>query len=302
MDNWSLGDIEVVSRAIVSAPSVHGTQPWDLRLEGTRAEIRERTEFTSAPRFTDVSPADRVISCGTGIANVELAMHALGRKIETDLLPYPRQPDLVATIRTVGSAPASSTELRLFSALARRRSHRETFADIPVPAATIGDIVAAARIGGVATTLLAPDEAHALADVLLYSADRIRHDPRHQRDIFSWTSHWLPQVGRESVDAFHSAVTREVSDPVITREVSDPVRLAAAIESETVLVFASDTQEPIDLLRTGIAVERAWLTAVDARLSASVLSHPLRIEDSAQRLAQRLNLTSHPQLILRIGY
>ncbi|AOW94966.1 hypothetical protein BFN03_13500 [Rhodococcus sp. WMMA185] len=301
MDNWSLGDIEVISRAIVSAPSIRGSWPWDLRLDGSRAEIHERPPSTNAQRLTSAPRADRLIACGASIANVELAMHALGRKIETTLLPDPRHPDLVATIRTVGSASASSTDLRLFSALARRRSHREAFAEIPVPAATIGDVVAAARIGGVTATLLAPDQASALADVLLYSEHRIRHEP-HRRDIVPWTTHWLPRGGRASVDAFHTVLAREVSDSVLTCEVSDSVRLAAAIESETVLVFTSETQEPIDLLVTGIAMERAWLTAVDARLSASVLSHPLRIDDSAQRLAHRLNLTSHPQLILRIGY
>ncbi|MFC0451663.1 nitroreductase family protein [Rhodococcus jostii] len=287
MNSWSLSDIEVVSRAIVSAPSVHDTQPWDLRLDGTYAEITERRGFTDTPR------ADRVISCGAGVANVELALRALGRQIETDLLPDPRRPELVATVRSVGTTSPSSTDLRLFSAMARRRSHREAFADIPVPAATIADIVSAAETTGVRARLLAADEAPALADVLLYSADRVRHDPRHQRDLFPWTSHWLPRVGHESVDTIHT---------VVTRGVPDSARLAAAIEGETVLVFASGTQESIDLVRTGIAVERAWLTAVDARLGASILSYPLRVDDTAQRLARRLNLPGNPQLILRIGY
>ncbi|MDT2008382.1 hypothetical protein FXW78_36405 [Rhodococcus opacus] len=287
MNSWSLSDIEVVSRAIVSAPSVHDTQPWDLRLDGTYVEITERRGFTDSPR------ADRVISCGAGVANVELALRALGRQIEMDLLPDPRRPELVATLRAVGTTSPSSTDLRLFSAMARRRSHREAFADIPVPAATIADIVSAAETTGVRARLLAADEAPALADVLLYSADRVRHDPRHQRDLFPWTSHWLPQGGHESVDTIHT---------VVTRGVPDSARLAAAIEGETVLVFASDTQESIDLVRTGIAVERAWLTAVDARLGASILSYPLRVDDTAQRLARRLNLPGHPQLILRIGY
>ncbi|MFZ2174776.1 MAG: nitroreductase family protein [Rhodococcus sp. (in: high G+C Gram-positive bacteria)] len=287
MDSWSLGDIEVVSRAIVSAPSVHDTQPWDLRLGANQVEIHERTGFTDSAR------ADRVISCGTCVANVELALRALGRRIETDLLPDPRRPELVATIRAVGMAPASSTELELFSAMARRRSHREAFADIPIPAATIADIVSAARFEGVHIRLLASDEAPALSDILLYSADLVRHDPRHQRELFPWTSHWLPDGGHEAVDTTHSLVTRGVPDAA---------RLTGAIERETVLVFTSDTQESIDLLRTGIAVERAWLTAVDARLSASILSYPLRVDDSAQQLAQRLNLPGHPQLILRIGH
>lgn len=287
MNSWSLSDIEVVSRAIISAPSVHDTQPWDLRLDEDYAQIHERTGFTSTPR------ADRIISCGAGVANVELGIRALGRRIETNLLPDPRQPELMATIHTRGIAAASSTDLKLFSAMARRRSHRGAFSDIPVPAATIADIISAAQVDGVRTRLLASDEAGALADVLLYSSDLIRHDPRHQRELFPWTSHWLPEGGHEVVDT---------TNTLVTRGLPDAARLAAAIESESVLVFTSDTEESIDLLRTGIAMERAWLTAVDARLGASVLSHPFRVEDSAERLGARLGLRGFPQLLMRIGY
>ena len=89
---------------------------------------------------------------------------------------------------------------------------------------------------------------------------------------------------------------------LITTGVPDTAELAAAIDRETVLVFSVQSADPIDLVRVGIASERAWLAAVDARLSASVLTYPLRVEDSAARLAERMDLDCLPQLIMRIGF
>ena len=89
---------------------------------------------------------------------------------------------------------------------------------------------------------------------------------------------------------------------LVTTGIPNTTALAEAIDRESVLVFTTATSEPLDLIRVGIAVERAWLAAVDARLSASVLTHPLRVEDSAARFAERLALPGRPQLIMRIGY
>ncbi len=89
---------------------------------------------------------------------------------------------------------------------------------------------------------------------------------------------------------------------MITTDVPDTSALATAIDRETVLLFYAASADPIDLVRIGMATERAWLAAVDARLSASVLTHPLRIEDSADRLGARLGMATPPQLIMRIGY
>ena len=292
---WTYSDTDVIAGVVAAAPSIYDSQPWDVRLDGDRVEVRERTSVECSPR------ADLLISCGAAITNLEVGIRVLGRRTRTDLLPDPADPELLAVVEAVGSAAPANTDLRQFSAISRRRSHRESFAGIEVPEDTVSDIVAAAHRGagdggaadGVFIRVVGGDESAALAETLTYSAQLVRHDRQRQREVFPWTSHWSPRGGYETIDPTHS---------VITRGIPDPDMLAAAIESETVLVFSARSDTAQDLVRTGMAVERAWLTAVDARLCASVLTHPRRVDDAAHRLARRLGLAGEPQLLMRIGY
>ena len=85
---WSMGDTEIIARAVVEAPSVHDTQPWNLRLPDHSAELEERLEF--AEPGPDPLRADRLISCGTALANLELAIRVLGNRARTTVLPEPQ--------------------------------------------------------------------------------------------------------------------------------------------------------------------------------------------------------------------
>jgi len=302
-DTWTTGDTEIIARAVIEAPSIHDTQPWNLRLPGRSAELDERLEFAE-PGLDPLRP-DRLISCGTALANLELGIRVLGWRTRTTLLPDPERPELIARVDAVEVHPPSGSDLRFYAAISHRRSHRESFARIPVAAETLADVMAAvAEVPGVQVRLLASDEAPVLADTLTYSAEEVRRNPHYQREMFSWTSHWQPEGSAEVVTDWDAGldVGGAAGKALVTTGIPNTTALAEAIDRESVLVFTTATSEPLDLIRVGIAVERAWLAAVDARLSASVLTHPLRVEDSAARFAERLALPGRPQLIMRIGY
>ncbi|WP_413247712.1 nitroreductase family protein [Rhodococcus sp. Z13] len=300
---WSIGDTEIIARAIVEAPSVHDTQPWNLRLPAHSAELEERLDF--AEPGPDPLRPDRLISCGCALANLELAIRVLGNRTRTHLLPDPNRPELVARVETLGAATPASRDLRLYAAISHRRSHRESFADIPVPAEMLADIQSAAcEVEGVGVRLLAVDEAAALADVLAYATEAKRRNPHYQREMFSWTSHWQPFGNNEVVTDWDAALDDRgaAGRAMVTTGSLDTGALAAAIAREAVFLFSAPSASTEELLRVGVATQRAWLAAVDARLSASVVTHPLRVEDSAVRLAEMLDLPDLPQLILRVGF
>ena len=299
-DTWTTSDTEIIARAVIEAPSIHDTQPWNLRLPGRTAELDERLEF-AGPGLDPLRP-DRLISCGTALANLELGIRVLGWRTRTTLLPDAERPEMVARVAAVEVHPPSGSDLRYYAAISHRRSHRESFAQIPVADETIADVMAAVdEVPGVQVRLLASDEAPALAEALTYSAEEVRRNPH---EMFSWTSHWQPEGITEVVTDWDAGL--DLGGPagkaLVTTGIPNSTTLAEAIDRESVLVFYTDTAEPLDLIRVGIATERAWLAAVDARLSASVLTHPLRVEDSAARFADRLVLPGLPQLIMRIGY
>lgn len=302
-DTWTTGDTEIIARAVIEAPSIHDTQPWNLRLPGRSAELDERLEFAE-PGLDPLRP-DRLISCGTALANLELGIRVLGWRTHTTLLPDPERPEMIARVDAVEVRPPTGSDLRFYAAISHRRSHRESFARIPVAAATLADVMAAVdEVPGVQVRLLASDEAPVLAETLTYSAAEVRRNPHYQREMFSWTSHWQPEGTTEIVTDWNTGLDADgpAGKALVTTGIPNTTALAEAIDRESVLVFSTATADPIDLIRVGIATERAWLAAVDARLSASVLTHPLRVEDSAARFADRLALPGRPQLIMRIGY
>jgi len=302
-ETWTVGGTDIIARAVVSAPSVHDTQPWNLYLPGQSAELEERSEF--AEIGTDPLRPDRTISCGTAVANLELAVRVLGYRTRTVLFPDADRPALVARVDAIDAATPSNWDLRLYAGISHRRSHRESFADIPVPAETVADVIsAAAEVPGIQVQLLASDEASVLAGTLTYAAEAKRRNQRYQREMFSWTSHWQPDGNSEEVAPWNTGLDERgaAGTALITTGVPDASTLAERIARETVLLFTPVSPDPADLVRVGIAAQRAWLAAVDARLSASVLTHPLRVDDAASRLAELLELPAPPQLIMRLGF
>ncbi len=101
--------------------------------------------------------------------------------------------------------------------------------------------------------LLASDEAPVLAETLTYSAEEVRRNPRYQREMFSWTSHWQPEGITEVVTDWDAGldVGGAAGRALVTTGVPDTTALAEAIDRESVLVFATATGDPLDLIRVG---------------------------------------------------
>ncbi len=296
---WSLGDTEIIARAVVEAPSVHDTQPWNLRLPDHSAELEERLEF--AEPGPDPLRVDRLISCGTALANLELAIRVLGNRSRTSVLPDPQRPELIARIETLGSGTPSSRDLRLYAAIspgaAPRIVHRH-----PGASGTLADVVAGpgryptstcacspptrpspwpgARLrGGDPPASPALPAGDVLVDLPLAAARNARWSPPgararrtrrgrrgHGHDGIPTSMRWL----RRS--------RRRIGSPVLRR-----VHLAGGSGPGR---------------RGGGAV---LLAAIDARLSASVMTIPAR-RGRGSRLAEMLDLPVVPLVILRVGF
>ncbi len=117
-DTWTTGDTEIIARAVIEAPSIHDTQPWNLRLPGRSAELDERLEFAE-PGLDPLRP-DRLISCGTALANLELGMRVLGWRTRTTLLPDPERPEMIARVDAVEVRPPRRA--RIYGSMRRSRT------------------------------------------------------------------------------------------------------------------------------------------------------------------------------------
>ncbi|WP_024874405.1 Acg family FMN-binding oxidoreductase [Saccharomonospora piscinae] len=303
---WSVGETDVLARAVVRAPSVHNIQPWRLELPDGEARIFERADL-GLP-YHDPRGRDRSISCGAAVTNLELGMRVLGKRPAVRLLPDGPGGSLVATVGVAERAEPTEAELRRYSAIARRHSYRRPFAG-PVPQGEdVTRLVAEADRTDAADVrvraLHGAGEVGALAELLEYAGMVLRNDQGYQRELAIWTI-------RDERSRTHGAGVAGSATPTSTLPWAGLVRAGTALpdratlterlHGETVFVFASDTDGRDAHVRTGMAMQRLWLAAVERGLVAAVQTHPLHLTEARSRFGERLSLPGYPQLLMRVG-
>ncbi|MFC4083861.1 Acg family FMN-binding oxidoreductase [Amycolatopsis samaneae] len=301
---WSAGEIEVLARAVVRAPSVHNIQPWTLEVAGEDLLVRERRDLVLPEH--DPGGRDRLLSCGAALANLVLAVRVLGRRVTTETLPDPRRPDLVAVVRPGAALRPSATELHRYSAIARRRSYRHRFTSLPVPDRVLAEVVNSTETSQVRARHVRGERALSeVAGLLLFAAKAYQHDHGYQRELALWTIH--DEYSHRHGAGIAGGCLPESTLPwagLVRPRTALPDRevLRRRLAGETVLVFVTLDDAPVDHLHAGLALQNAWLAAVDNGLAASVLTQPLQLPEVRSALCEELELAGFPQVMMRIGH
>lgn len=126
--------------AAASAPSIGSGQPWRWRIDGPLLSL-----------YVDRAGAygaGLVVSCGIALHHARTALAADGVAADVRYLPDPIDPGLLATIGHAGPARAGAGEVRLYRAIAARRSDARPPGAGPVPGAAVGRLLATARRPG----------------------------------------------------------------------------------------------------------------------------------------------------------
>jgi nitroreductase len=286
---WSGSEVGVLARAVSHAPSVHDTQPWTLEALADSAELYERSDVTLAHH--DPSGRDRMISCGTALTNLELAVRALGWDAETVVFPDAAHPDLVARVRAGGRKETTATEVERYAAIFRRHSHRAPFSLHPVSRKTLRALADVPAGSGVQARVIDPrTECATLAELFDYAALVLRDDRAYQRELSSWS------VGpRDTTLPWGGLVRADTHVP-------DTVTLTERLMQEGILMLLTPDDGRGDHLRAGTVMQQIWLAAISRGLVASVLTGPLHLHEVRAGLIERLELAGYPQLFLRLGH
>lgn len=294
---------EVIEQALFAAtraPSVHNTQPWRFVVASPLIEVhldRERV-------LPVVDPAAREarMSCGAALFNLRVALQAAGRAVVTDLLPDPRQPDLLAVLRMSSAQPATPEHRTLASAISRRVTNRRPFTDRVVPPAHRHALVHAAETEKARLVLLDTPKSLDTLATLLRRADHLQEeDVTFQRELSSWTG-----VGTDRADGVPRSAggPRPTSGTLLTpRQYPPGSTVERPFEQDPlVAMLTTHGDTPMDHLLAGIAMQRVLLTATVVGLSVSFLAQPVEVPLTRAALRALLVEQGHPQTVLRIGY
>ncbi|WP_116198700.1 nitroreductase [Amycolatopsis circi] len=291
---WTLAEAEVLGRSVLCAPSVHRAQPWRVELIDGAVLLRERVGVALPQQ--DPRRRDLAMSCGTALANLELAVRVLGRRADVAVLPDPAQPDVVARVEAAELLPPTDLELQRYGAIMVRRGHRGAFTGLPVSVEQTARVVAAAVATGVEATRLEGMER--LANFFEHAARSLPDDAAYQDELALWTIRDEHRHGagmRSPAELPWAGAARRAT------VLPDLLVLRDRLDAETVLLFTTAEDTRIGHLHAGYALERCWLEGVTLGLAGAVLTQPLRMPEVRSALCEDYRLAGFPQALLRLG-
>ncbi|MEJ7772346.1 MAG: hypothetical protein WKF51_10630, partial [Geodermatophilaceae bacterium] len=277
--------------------------PWRFRRSDSSLEIH--ADWNRRLRVRDPRGRQLLISCGCAVFNARVALAAAGYDARVERFPEPAQPNLLARLTAQSHSDAVPIGA-LDSVIELRHTNRRTFADEPMPDDVLDALVAAAHDEGAeAFPVLRPD--HRLATIRLSrQADDLESvDLAYWAELRAWTSGdpgrhdgVLPiGVPNGSAVASRDPLIRDFDDHGVGRH--HPEGLSSSRQSLLLLGTRQDSQAA--WLRAGEALEHVLLEITRRGYVASPVTQVIEVAATNALLCQELELTMHPQLLLRVG-
>jgi hypothetical protein len=297
----------VVAEA-VWAPSVNNTQPW--RFVVGRQQISLYADIGRRLAVADPDGREMMISCGAALFTSRLALRSLGRVPETQVLPDPLDPTLVARVSWPEQVAFTEPERRLFAQVRWRRTHRGAFDPEPLPSGLLAALRGGAARDGAALRIMADDGRRAMLANAVETAERsLELDSERVHELAQWTP--APGSARsDGVTATSYPARAERTDPYYPgRDFArghgwglPPLSTAAAVRATGVVGLLTTVMDrPADWVNTGQALQRVLLTASACGAAVALHSQPLELPWLREFVRIQLSDGAYPHLVLRIG-
>jgi len=286
------------------APSVHNTQPWRFVLSPDALEVyADRSRQLSV-----LDPAGRqlVISCGCALTNARIALAGMGYGAEVIRFPDPLRGDLLARVTVRGSSAEPDPLAALDAVVELRRTNRRRFADEPVPADVVSDLIAAASAEGAALCSIVKPEHRLITASLSQQADRAQNaDPGYRAELRRWSTDDIGRLDGVPTEAAPRVDGSSEDDiPIRDFDTSGHGALPAVTHStmrQCLLLLGTTNDSASGWLRAGEALERVLLEVTRHGFVASMLTQIVEVPRTRALLRQELGLRMNPHVLLRVG-
>lgn len=297
----------VLSQAAVSAlgaPSLLNTQPWRWRIGGHTAELWA----DRARQVHSIDPDGRMLTlaCGVALHHAVTALTAFGPTSAVTYQPEPGQPDLIARITLTGKQSPDAATVRLYRAIAERRSDRRPFANRQVPSGALDRLQGAVEAHHAHLAFARPDTIVYLTAAAGRAATVELADPDYRADLVNWVERPTSTGDGVPIDTTVPDQARPV--PIRDFRATEPESKTIFDRSELVDRFAeyavlfTDGDEPLDWIHAGEALSALLLTATSERLASSMMSDLIEVGSARETLRRTLGHVGWPMIVVRIGY
>ncbi|WP_458744786.1 nitroreductase family protein [Candidatus Nitrosocosmicus sp. T] len=307
----------------ILAPSGHNTQPWVFRISGDDM-IRLYADRTRALPVVDPDDRELIISCGSALFNLQLAISYFGYRFETSLLPQQKRDeggnsdDLLATVRVINihEKPEKTKDeglKRLFNSITMRRTNRFRFdEDKEISQEVLSKLQSVIqKYEGLWLHIEKDRERKEQLAKLISEGDILQmSDKKLRRELASWV-HANRSHLRDGMPgyAFGFGDIMSLAGPFVIRTFDFGKGQAAkdkelAIGSPVLLVIGTNSDNTLSWLNAGLALSNAILYLMSENIWSSYLNQPIEIPLLRKSLGSLIpdHSGTNPQLLLRIGY
>jgi hypothetical protein len=294
--------------AAVWAPSVHNTQPWWFAAEG--AGIALHADADRQLNVADPYGREMLISCGAALFTAKLALRSLGYVVDSQVLPEPADPLLVARLRWRRKVAPAEFELRLFSQVTRRRTHRGGFGPLPLTPGLLEALRRGVARDGAALRVASDEGSRAALAAVVEMAERVqRCDSGYARELAAWA----PPPGSIRLDGIspssYPARPERTSPDFPGRDFARghgwglPATSPAGATRFTgvACLLTTPGDSPVHWVIAGHALQRLLLTSASYGAAAALYSQPTEVGWLREIIRAQLGNGSYPQLVLRLG-
>ncbi|MGW0247254.1 Acg family FMN-binding oxidoreductase [Nocardia goodfellowii] len=293
-DNPGFETIRAAVGLAQRAPSVHNSQPWRWQLMNDHLHLYADT----SRHLTATDPQQRalILSCGTVLHHLRVALRAFGWSSEIERLPNPDVPEHLAVVHL---APHRSTaaDIDMAAAMMRRRSDRRRFE--PGPATYLKAAAQHATRFGAAVRTVAAGDRPALRELIRRAAEQHADDVLYQIELAEWSGR---RDSREGVPA-RNVTAIHTEDALPGRAFNDPVLIDPhpAPDAATWMMISTERDDRMAQLRAGESLSAFLLAATDLGLATCVQTEPLGVPDLREEIRFALCDGQYPQVMVRTG-
>lgn len=286
------------------APSGHNTQPWRFRVRPDRIAILPDL----ARRTPIVDPDDHHLFVSLGCATETLVLAAAtgGKRAEAAFVE--QGGGRVEVRLTTGNAVADP----IAAAIPHRQSTRGDYDGVPLSAADLRTLQAAATVHGVDTILLtARRDIDRVRDLVLAGNSVQMADPLFLRELKQWLR-FNPRGALRTGDGLFSAASGSPALPswagpllfdIFETASAENDRYARQLRSSSgVAIFVGAKADPEHWVRVGQACQRFSLQATALGLKCAFVNQPVEVASLRSDLSTLIGAPGRrPDLVIRFG-